>query len=87
MTDAKLKNYIRSILTTHNKLNEKAKVPKLRFSESVTCLSIMDMPRELSKKQIEMIMEVTKGIDYKLIIQRGTDQHMMIIEKSWRKWF
>lgn len=78
----KIENYISIILITPHKLGKKSEIPKLRFRDHVEHFIIMDMPRELSKKQIDMILKVTGGFDYKLMIQRGTEKHMMMIEKN-----
>lgn len=55
---------------------------KLRFSGDAGHLVIMDMPRELTKNKINMIMQITNGIDYELVIMRGKEKLMMMIQQK-----
>lgn len=75
-----MQNAIKQILTKKNLFTGIRKVPKLKFIEAGQSLIILGMPRELSRLQIDFILDVTKGQDYRLIVQRGTDKHMMMIE-------
>jgi hypothetical protein len=85
MTKLSTKNYVKRILTVRNKFTGQNIVPELRFYETKIDFTIIGMPRELQKNQIDEIMEIIKGVDYKLVVQRGSDRHMMTIDKIDKK--
>lgn len=74
-----LKKDLEKILTTRHKFTGEKIVPKIKVYDDKRSCTILGMPRRVTKLQIDMLMCITKGIDYTLVVQRGSDKYMMIM--------